>query len=231
MSILIVEDDKTSARVIEIILKKYGFVYHTVENGSLALDYMLVNPDIRLVISDIMMPVMDGLQLLTELKKAREFANTPVIMCTTKADVDTVKRAVRSGCDDYVIKPINPLQMLRKVEQILEQQTPVLLEYRNLVSSSGMDRHTYQEMLKEFTVELEDKLELVQEHIDEAQPFEEGELEGFADICEQVGAMRLHELVVNSTPLLCDTGVDISKIMAELRLFRRELLILDYTMK
>ena len=121
MSILVAEDDPTSARVIELTLKKYGYTCHIAENGKIALNYLLETPQVKLVITDIMMPEMDGIQLLTQIKSTRELQNIPIMMCTTQADIDTVKQAVKTGCIDYIVKPVNPLQLLRKIERIMEK--------------------------------------------------------------------------------------------------------------
>ncbi len=228
MSILIVEDDMTSARIIELILKKHGYNYHVAENGREALDHLLVTPHVRLVVSDIMMPEMDGLELLDNLKHTREFQDIPVIMCTTHADIEIVKQAVKTGCGDYIIKPVNPLQLLRKIERLLEQDTPALLEYRDLVSQRQVDRNTYTEAIKIFSSMLDKKLRLVELYLKKNKPMPAEKLEDFPEKCGEIGAMRLHNVLVKAKTLLADQQEKPGNVIPELRLIRREMQMLQH---
>ncbi|MCP4218263.1 MAG: response regulator [bacterium] len=227
MSILIAEDDVTSAKIIEIILKKYGFKYHLAENGKIALNYLLANPQVTLLISDIMMPEMDGLQLLAKIRSTRELKNTPAIMCTTKSDVATVKTAVKSGCVDYVVKPLNPLQLLRKIENILDKAPPIILDYRDLVTRTPIDRSTYSDIVKEFRSRLDSKITLLSQHLSKMELLPADELEDFTENCREIGALRLFKQLEESAKVLAS---DISKEekLLELRLIKREMEMLEY---
>jgi DNA-binding response OmpR family regulator len=228
MSILIVEDDPTSARIVELTLKRYGYKYYLAENGHAALSQLSNSIDIRLVISDIMMPDMDGLELLTRMKKMRELHNMPVIMCTTKADVETVKKAVKLGCKDYVIKPVNPLQMLKKIERIMNNETPVLAHYRDLVLESRMDRHTYAEKLNELGPLLMVKIDQVQSHLDKLEILPEQEFEELIEKCNEIGASRLYNQFSDSKELLNQPEDKKDVVLSEMRLLLREMKLLQF---
>jgi DNA-binding response OmpR family regulator len=227
MSILIVEDDATSAKIIELTLKRYGYSYHLSENGYAALSHLTNHIDVRMVISDIMMPDMDGLELLSKMKSARELQQLPVIMCTTKADVETVKKAVKLGCNDYIIKPVNPLQLIKKVENILENQEPIIVHYRDLVLDTRMDRHTYSELIKTFSPLLAEWIGLLEEYVKKLKLMPPGQLKDFTVRCQEVGATRLYNLLEASKDLLDQKRGTREEALAEMRLILREMKILQ----
>lgn len=228
MSILVAEDDKTSARVIELVLKKYGYKYILAENGREALDFLFKSPQTRLIITDIMMPEMDGLELLSKVKETRELQHLPIIMCTTKADVETVKRAVKTGCTDYIVKPISPLQLLQKIERVMEKDPPPLMEYRDLVLKTRMDRHTYAELLRQFKPLLNEKIGLLDFHLEKKKPLLEGALEELRTMCEKIGAPRLQELLTVSKDQLDNKTGEPNDLFLEFRLLLREMKMLRH---
>lgn len=228
MTILVAEDDKTSAKVFELTLKKYGYKYILAENGKVALHNLYESPHISLIITDIMMPEMDGLELLQEIKKTRELQRLPIIMCTTKADIETVKNAVKSGCSDYLVKPINPLQLLRKIERVMENQTPVIVDYRDLVLKTRMDRYTYAELVKAFHPFLDEKIGMVDKYIMKQKTLPEDALAELSQKASQIGALRLHFQLEESKDLLNNKTGTPAEVFAELRLVRREMQMLRY---
>lgn len=228
MSILVAEDDVTSARVVELTLKKYGYQYFIAENGRIALDYLYRTPQVRLVISDIMMPDMNGMELLAKMKGTRELQNTPIIMCTTKADMDTVKQAVKSGCADYVVKPINPLQLLKKIDRVMEKEPPVIIEYRNLVLKTRVDRFTYAEAIKRFSDQLNQKIALVDDRLRKQKVLHAGALDELTEMCSEIGAVRLHQLLDGSRDLINNVAVSEGEVFAELQLVLREMKMLRF---
>lgn len=129
MSILIVEDNKVVAHILKLNLEKHGYNTITVTNGMDALE-ILKDEDykIDLVISDISMPYMDGIHFLKQIKESPSHADIPVILCTQHHDSKIIHEAIRLGCADYIVKPINAAQLLQKVRHILPppvDQTPL----------------------------------------------------------------------------------------------------------
>ena len=144
LKILIAEDDRELCQLFHHVLIKNGYVVTGVSNGKEALD-ALDTEYYDLIISDIMMPVMDGYELVKSIRDAG--INTPVLMITAKTDFDDMKLGFLSGTDDYMIKPINVNEMvlrvgalLRRAQMISERRQTIgdtVLEYDSLTVHSG----------------------------------------------------------------------------------------------
>ena len=102
--ILIVEDDKELSQLFQKVLEKNGYQVKSASDGALALE-VLDKEYIDLIISDIMMPVMDGYELVSELRSAGY--QIPVLMITAKGSFDDMRQGFLSGSDDYMVKPVN----------------------------------------------------------------------------------------------------------------------------
>ena len=117
--ILIVDDNPEIREIIEILLKGEGFETVQAKNGLTALN-QLKKQDFDLIILDIMMPGMDGLEMC---KIIRETNNIPIIMLSAKStDLDKIM-GLGIGADDYVIKPFNPLELTARVKSQLRRYT------------------------------------------------------------------------------------------------------------
>ncbi|MBR2568062.1 MAG: response regulator transcription factor [Paenibacillus sp.] len=116
-SILLVDDEKEIIELMEIYFKNEGYLLHKASNGLEALS-ILENHEVDLIILDIMMPEMDGIQACM---KIREENNTPIIMLSAKSqDIDKIA-GLSIGADDYVTKPFNPLVLLARVKSQLRR--------------------------------------------------------------------------------------------------------------
>lgn len=106
--ILIVDDDPTQRRLLEGVLTKQGFTCVTKEGGEPALDFLGLDEGskIDLVLLDLIMPAMDGIEVLQKLRPLRP--NLPVIVLTSKGGVETVVSAMKAGATDFVVKPASP---------------------------------------------------------------------------------------------------------------------------
>jgi len=119
--ILAVDDEKHILRLVQINLEKAGYDVVTASNGQEALDQVAKHqPD--LVVMDVMMPVMDGLDALKKLKSEPATARIPVIMLTAKAQDADVYQGWQLGADLYLTKPFNPLELLTFVKRIFESR-------------------------------------------------------------------------------------------------------------
>jgi len=103
LKILIAEDDRELRRLFAHVLIKNGYTVKEVSNGKEALDSM-ENDYFDLIISDIMMPVMDGYEFVSLLRETGN--NTPVMMITAKDAFDDMRLGFLSGSDDYMVKPL-----------------------------------------------------------------------------------------------------------------------------
>lgn len=165
MSILIVEDNPINARVLEFYLQKDNYQTILAESAKEALKHLTSTPQIQLIIADIMMPEMDGLELLNKIKEHPVWKNIPIIMCSSLADMDTVKKAVDAGCKHYIIKPVKKEHLLTKIRETLEHEKPVLRDKNEIKSQLGLDDETYQEIVRTFASLISDKIVFLEKRI------------------------------------------------------------------
>ena len=118
LKILIAEDDRELRQLFSHVLIKHGYTVKGVSNGKEALDAM-DNDYYDLIISDIMMPVMDGYEFVRTLRDSGN--TTPVMMITAKEAYDDMRLGFISGSDDYMIKPVNVNEMVLRVEALLRR--------------------------------------------------------------------------------------------------------------
>ena len=119
--VLVVEDDPTNRIMISQILKKGGFAVTSAADGRLGLDIIHeAKPD--LVVSDIQMPVMDGLAMLQALRAVPATAGLPVLMLTSLHERATVRKTMGLGADDYLTKPFTPDELIASVNAQLAKR-------------------------------------------------------------------------------------------------------------
>lgn len=119
MNILVCDDDKEIVRAIGIYLKNEGYRVLEAYDGIEALD-ILRKEEIHLIIMDIMMPRMDGMQATVRI---REEKNIPIIMLSAKSEDYDKIGGLGAGADDYVTKPFNPLELIARVKSQLRRYT------------------------------------------------------------------------------------------------------------
>ena len=125
ISVLIVEDDKNIAELLQLYLQKEGYQVTVAYDGGQGLSlFRSIQPDILLL--DVMMPVMDGWTLC---KTIRAESDTPIIMLTAKSETDDKVTGLKSGADDYITKPFEMKEVLARIEAVLRRtdrslQTP-----------------------------------------------------------------------------------------------------------
>ncbi len=117
-NILLVEDDVNLSTVLADYLRSKNYTVEQANNGAEAWDLILIKP-YDLVISDIMMPVKNGYELLKMIRQRHE--KLPVIMLTAKADRDDIIHAYELGCDDYVTKPFSMDILICKIEAVVRR--------------------------------------------------------------------------------------------------------------
>ena len=116
--ILIAEDNVSLRQLMKIHLKRAGYTVYEAADGSDALEVMDHN-HVDLIIADIMMPVMDGYQLIKEIRDAG--LDTPVLIVTSKDRLEDKRIGFKTGADDYMTKPIDMEEMLLRVEAMLRR--------------------------------------------------------------------------------------------------------------
>ena len=116
--VLLVEDDPVILRLLEVNFELEGFDVVLARDGQEGIEQArAAKPD--LVISDIMMPNVSGLELVTTLKADAATADIPIILLSAKAQSADLKAGMEAGADDYVTKPFEPLELVDRVQALL----------------------------------------------------------------------------------------------------------------
>ena len=127
VSVLIVEDDRNIAELLQMYLEKEGYAVTIAPDGGKGLEkFRTIKPD--LVLLDVMMPVMDGWSVC---KAIRAESQTPVIMLTAKGETDDKVTGLKSGADDYVTKPFEMKEVLARIEAVLRRSGTVSTEKKS----------------------------------------------------------------------------------------------------
>ena len=117
ISVLIVEDDRNIAELLQMYLEKEGYAVTIAHDGGLGLEkFRAIKPD--LVLLDVMMPVMDGWAVCRAIRAEYQ---TPIIMLTAKGETDDKVQGLKTGADDYITKPFEMKEVLARIEAVLRR--------------------------------------------------------------------------------------------------------------
>lgn len=119
-TVLVIDDDKTLCELIKKCLEKENFIAKVSHTGLEGLRLLREMNDYTLVILDVMMPELDGFQVL---KKIREKSNVPVLMLTAKSDETDKVSGLRFGADDYLTKPFGVNELMARVNSLIRRYT------------------------------------------------------------------------------------------------------------
>jgi two-component system alkaline phosphatase synthesis response regulator PhoP len=119
--ILAVDDEPNIVRLMQVTLERQGYRVETANNGAQALAKIRASrPD--LLVSDVMMPEMDGFELLSNIRRDTSLNDLPVIMLTAKTQDSNVMEGYARGADMYLTKPFNPMELIQFVKRILASE-------------------------------------------------------------------------------------------------------------
>ena len=117
-NILVADDSTTVVKIVSLALRFKGYRVAAANNGKEALD-ALRREAFDMAIIDLMMPVMDGLELLSIIKKDDNLKDIPVIIFASEDDEESRKKSMELGADSYIAKPFQPQEIIAKVEALL----------------------------------------------------------------------------------------------------------------
>ena len=137
--IIIAEDDKELRQLFQNVFIKNGYFVKAVSNGKEALDE-LNREYYDLIISDIMMPEMDGYELVSTLRSNN--SNIPVMMITAKTSFNDMRLGFLSGSDDYMIKPVNVNEMVLRVEALL-RRAKISSERKQIIGNTILEYDSF----------------------------------------------------------------------------------------
>lgn len=140
MRLLIAEDDRDISKALVMILEKNNYSVDSVFNGKEAYEYA-VSDNYDGIILDIMMPELDGIEVLTKLRSER--ISTPILLLTAKAEVDDRVAGLDAGADDYLAKPFAISELLARLRAMLIRKgefQPDILEFKSVT----LNKATYE---------------------------------------------------------------------------------------
>lgn len=116
--ILLVDDSETILQMEQLILAKEPYELLVARDGVEGVARALQdNPD--LILMDVVMPRMGGFEALRQLRADQRTRTVPIVMVTTKAEADSIETGYASGCNDYIVKPIDSMELIAKVRDLL----------------------------------------------------------------------------------------------------------------
>jgi two-component system chemotaxis response regulator CheY len=115
MEALVIDDSRAVRMLVGRILRDLGFHVTDAGHGREGLEKLRANPEIRLVLVDWNMPVMDGLQFIQEVRRHRAWDAVRIVMVTTETESERVEQAISAGANEYVMKPFTPEVLVAKL--------------------------------------------------------------------------------------------------------------------
>lgn len=146
--ILLVDDELDILEFLSYNLNKEGFITITATNGEKALKKAIEEkPD--LILLDVMMPKMDGVETCIEIKKIKDLKNTLIIFLSARTEEFSQLAAYNAGADDYITKPIKPKILISKIKALLRRSTEEDGENKLILEDITINKETYKVMFKE----------------------------------------------------------------------------------
>jgi two-component system alkaline phosphatase synthesis response regulator PhoP len=140
--VLVVDDENDILEFIQYNLKKEGYEVHLAHNGQEAIDVgRKVKPD--LILLDVMMPVMDGIEACKIMKADSAFNKTFIVFLTARAEEYSEIAGFNAGADDYIAKPIKPRVLISRISAILRRKSKDVTEAKLTVGDLIIDRETF----------------------------------------------------------------------------------------
>jgi two-component system chemotaxis response regulator CheY len=116
---LIVDDSPTMRQMVAFTLTNAGFTVIEAEHGKDAVSKVARGPKLDLVVTDLNMPEMDGIELIKELRKLDAFKFTPILMLTTESALGKKQAGKEAGATGWIVKPFNPYVLLKTIAKVL----------------------------------------------------------------------------------------------------------------
>ena len=117
--ILVVEDDEATLHVLRFLLTREGFQVVVAEDGQKASKHIAKEIPPRLVLLDMMLPYVDGFQLIRQIRGRAEWREVPIVVLTSAAREEDIVRALDTGATDYLVKPFMPKELLARLRRCL----------------------------------------------------------------------------------------------------------------
>ena len=116
-TILVVEDNSDHSEIVQKILSAFGYEIEVVINGKDAIGYCKSHEPPFLILMDILLPDMNGVDVIKQIKKMAKYTKVPIVAVTIQTDKDVEKKIIESGCSNILFKPYLPAELVKMVEQ------------------------------------------------------------------------------------------------------------------
>jgi CheY-like chemotaxis protein len=194
MNVLIVEDNQISAAVLEHTLDKHGYDTITVNDGEQALTCLESHPEIDLVITDIVMPNADGVELVRRIKERDEWNDIPILVCTSLRP-ESANHRLAGQESKYLFKPIVASTLIQKVNEAFAHKRQILQDPQLTMSQIGIDSEAIAEVLDKFSQAVGAVIVRLENQVDAAQ--EPMDLKELLEGAKLIRAERLSEILTS----------------------------------
>jgi DNA-binding response OmpR family regulator len=126
MRILIVEDDTALTQLLQLVFESRGLRVTVAETGKQALEAVVKEPP-AVVLLDLMMPDVDGLEICRGIRANPHTADIPIIVLTAKTSEESRQELLEAGATDYLVKPVRPSDLIKRIRAIAADRTPAAL--------------------------------------------------------------------------------------------------------
>jgi DNA-binding response OmpR family regulator len=116
---VVVEDDQIIVNLLEHLLSRRGFGVRIALDGRQATNFIETLPAPTLVLLDVMLPYLDGFELIKRIREHATWSEVPIIMLTSKSQEQSIVRALDSGANDYIVKPFRPGELLARIRRVV----------------------------------------------------------------------------------------------------------------
>lgn len=230
MKILVVEDNPVNATMMRVALEKERYELVAAPDGEQALQCLEEHPDVDLVITDVMMPSMDGLEMLNRIRQRTEWKTLPVVVATSLANEKTVRQAVSLHCKHFIVKPFSATLLLQTVREAIGQRGVVLQDRARMLGRIGIDGAGYDQLAVAFSTFVHERVTALEQLCEREQQEEidvamQRDLFALDESAALLGAERLANLLaafgLPSATIPTETLGEIYKaLLTELRLLQ-----------
>jgi DNA-binding response OmpR family regulator len=119
-SVFVIEDDVIISRLLLHIFKRHGYDVQFAGDGQAGLNLVESSEAPSLVLLDVMLPFIDGFELINRIRQKPGWADVPIIMLTSKSQEQSIVRALDAGATDYVVKPFQPEELMARVRRFIK---------------------------------------------------------------------------------------------------------------
>lgn len=159
MSIVIAEDNRVAAKLLEMQLAAMGFTTTTVGSGSEVLEVVRACAEVELLITDLEMPGMSGVDVIRTLRRDPRWCRLPIVVATGNADVQHARQVASLQVHHYLVKPVHRAQLESTVRAALAERAVALVSQQDVMQRLSVDDAGYRALLDSFLSLVDDALQ------------------------------------------------------------------------